>query len=91
MAGDLTEKIDGIRRSVVAVQQQLIAPVVWLGNQQVNVLQRMLDTLDVVKQLAAQTASHTHPSTSAPTNAAAINQTGINANTLRQKYDPLTG
>jgi len=88
VAGDLTEKIEGIRSSVAAVQQQLIAPVVWLGSQQVNVLQLMLDTLDVVKQLAEQTAGHKHPSVSTPTNAAAINQTGSSASALKQKYDP---
>lgn len=91
VAGDLTEKIDGIRKSAAAVQQQLTAPVVWLGSEQINVLQLMLDTLDVIQQLAAQTARHTHPSTGAPTNAGAINQTGSSASALAQKYDPLIG
>lgn len=91
VAGDLIEKIGGIRQSVAAAQQQLIAPVVWVGSQQINVMQLMLDTLDVVTQLAQQTASHTHPDTGAPTNAAAISQTGNQAGTLKKKYEPVIG
>jgi len=41
----------------------VIAPVVWIGSQSINVCQLMLDTLDVVKQLAELIASHTHNNT----------------------------
>lgn len=91
IAGDLMEKIGGIRSSVAAAQQQIIAPVVWVGNQQINVMQLMLDTLDVVRQLAQLTAAHTHPDTGAPTNAVAITQAGSQANTLKEKYKPVIG
>ncbi len=46
---DLIEKIGQIRKSVAAVQQQIIAPVVWIGSGTINVAQLMLD---VVKELA---------------------------------------
>jgi hypothetical protein len=91
VAGDLLEKIGSIRSSVAAAQQQIIAPVVWVGSQEINVMQLMLDTLDVVRQLAEQTASHSHPSTGTPTNADAIRQTGTSASSLKQKYDPVIG
>lgn len=91
VAGDLMEKIGGIRRSIAAAQQQVIAPVVWVGSQQINVMQLMLDTLDVVRQLAQLTAAHTHPDTGPPTNAAAIAQTGSQADTLKKKYKPVIG
>lgn len=91
VAGDLMEKIGGIRSSIAAAQQQVIAPVVWVGSQQINVMQLMLDTLDVVRQLAQLTAAHTHPDTGQPTNAAAIAQTGIQADTLKTKYRPVIG
>jgi hypothetical protein len=32
VAGDLLEKIGSIRSSVAAAQQQIIAPVVWVGS-----------------------------------------------------------
>ncbi|CZW65868.1 Uncharacterised protein [Enterobacter cloacae] len=51
----------------------------------------MLDTLDVVKELAEQTASHTHSDTVVPTNAGAIRNTGTNADTLDGKYFPVIG
>ncbi|HBW93602.1 MAG TPA: hypothetical protein DEU90_05810 [Enterobacter asburiae] len=88
---DLIEKIGQIRKSVAAVQQQIIAPVVWIGSGAINVAQLMLDTLEVVKELAEQTASHTHSNTGAPTNAGAIRSTGAKADTLNGKYSPVIG
>lgn len=88
---DLIEKIGQIRKSVAAVQQQIIAPVVWIGSGTINVAHLMLDTLDVVKELAEQTASHTHSNTGAPTNAGAIRSTGAKADTLNGKYSPVIG
>ena len=88
---DLIEKIGQIRKSVAAVQQQIIAPVVWIGSGTINVAQLMLDTLDVVKELAEQTASHTHSNTGAPTNAGAIRNTGTKSDTLNGKYSPVIG
>ncbi|BFT83188.1 hypothetical protein [Enterobacter pseudoroggenkampii] len=88
---DLIEKIGQIRKSVAAVQQQIIAPVVWIGSGTINVAQLMLDTLDVVKELAEQTASHTHSNTGAPTNAGDIRSTGAKADTLNGKYSPVIG
>lgn len=88
---DLIEKIGLIRKSVAAVQQQIIAPVVWIGSGSINLAQLMLDTLDVVKELAEQTASHSHSNTGTPTNAAAIRNTGTKADTLNTKYSPVIG
>lgn len=88
---NLTEQIGQIRKSVAAVQQQIIAPVVWIGSGSINVAQLMLDTLDVVKQLAEMTASHTHSNTGTPTNAGDIRSTGTKADTLNGKYSPVIG
>lgn len=89
--GDLTEQIGKIRKSVAAIQQQIIAPVVWIGSCSINVAQLMLDTLDVLKELAEQTASHTHSNTGAPTNAGAIRGAGQKADQLNGKYSPVIG
>lgn len=88
---DLIEKIGQIRKSVAAVQQQIIAPVVWIGSGSINIAQLMLDTLDVVKELAEQTAGHSHSNTGTPTNAAAIRNMGTKADTLNSKYSPVIG
>ncbi|MEZ6877624.1 hypothetical protein [Enterobacter sp. KBR-315C3_2022] len=88
---NLTEQIGQIRKSVAAIQQQIIAPVVWIGSDSINVAQLMLDTLDVVKQLAELTASHTHSNTGTPTNAGDIRSAGAKADTLNGKYSPVIG
>lgn len=84
----LTETIAGIRKSVAA-SQQLMAPSVWLGSEEINVTKLMLETLDVVKQLAELTASHSHSNTGAPLNAGAIQRTGTTADGLKSKYSPI--
>lgn len=87
VSGSLTEKITGIRRSVAQVQEML-APSIRLGSEELNVLTLLTDTLDVVSQLAEQTASHTHSNTGTPTNADAIASTGEQTATLLKKYAP---
>lgn len=91
VVGQLIEKVGQLRSSVAATRQEVIAPVVWIGSQSINVCQLMLDTLDVVKQLAQLTAAHTHNNTGTPLNALAITDTGTKATTLKEKYDPVIG
>ncbi|PVZ87897.1 hypothetical protein C9426_09870 [Serratia sp. S1B] len=87
VGGALTEKIAGIRRSVAAAQE-LIAPTIRLGSEEVNVLTLLTDTLDVLHQLAQQTAQHTHSNTGTPTNSDAITSTANKTVALTQKYGP---
>ncbi|AYA41592.1 hypothetical protein HZS38_14705 [Xenorhabdus nematophila] len=72
-------------------QQEIVAPVVWVGSQQINVMTLMLDTLDVVKELAELTAAHTHHNTDTPENASAIRNTAHKSDGLKQKYSPVIG
>ncbi|MBS9424354.1 hypothetical protein EAE90_11790 [Photorhabdus caribbeanensis] len=71
----LIEKIVLLKQSIAGARQEIIAPVVWVGSQQINVMTLMLETLDVVKALAEQTAAHTHYNTGTPENACAIRNT----------------
>ncbi|EMH9024376.1 hypothetical protein RSM28_000379 [Proteus mirabilis] len=87
----LEEKIGAVRSSIAGAMQKIMAPVVYLGNEQLNVMQCMLDTLDVVNELAALTASHTHNNTGSPLNASAISNTGTKSAGLKQKYSPVIG
>ncbi len=87
----LIEKVGQIKQSVAGAQQQIIAPVVWIGSQEINVAQLMIDTLDVVKELAELTAEHTHNNTGAPLNAQAIRGTGTKSDSLNEKYSPVIG
>ena len=70
VGGDMEERIEGLRESVAAVSQRLVAPKTWLGSENVNVLQVLCDLLDLVQQMNAQLANHTHGPTPVPNNAA---------------------
>ncbi|MCC8414848.1 hypothetical protein J8V45_18720 [Photorhabdus laumondii] len=87
----LIEKMGLLKQSIAGARQEIIAPVVWVGSQQINVMTLMLETLDVVKALAEQTAAHTHHNTGAPENASAIRNTGYKSDGLKQKYSPVIG
>lgn len=87
----LIEKVGQIKQSIAGAQQQIIAPVVWIGSEQINVAQLMLDTLEVVKELAELTAAHTHHNTGEPLNASAIKSTGSKSDSLKEKYSPVIG
>ncbi|HHH0494795.1 TPA: hypothetical protein ACPZG9_000238 [Yersinia enterocolitica] len=87
IAGALTEKIAGIRRSVAA-SQELIAPSVRLGTDEINVLTLLTDTLDVIQTLANQTANHTHNNTGGPLNASDFTATANRTQALTTKYGP---
>ena len=87
----LEEKIGAVRSSIAGAMQKIMAPVVYLGNEQLNVMQCMLDTLDVVNELATLTANHTHNNTGNPLNASAISHTGTKSTGLKQKYSPVIG
>lgn len=87
----LEEKIGEVRSSIAGAMQKIMAPVVYLGNEQLNVMQCMLDTLDVVNELATLTANHTHNNTGSPLNASAISNTGTKSTGLKQKYSPVIG
>lgn len=69
VGGDMEERIQGLRKSVAAVSQRLVAPKNWLGSEGVNVLQVLCDLLDLVQQMNTQLASHTHGPTPPPGNA----------------------
>lgn len=85
-AAALNEKIAGLRKSVAAAGQQIMGQTVHIGSESVNALQMLLETIDLVKELAAACASHTHPSTGTPTNAASFTGTATKAGDTRTKY-----
>ncbi|WP_416777200.1 hypothetical protein ACNFJN_02360 [Xenorhabdus budapestensis] len=87
----LIEKIGLLKQSIAGVKQEIVAPVVWVGSQQLNVMTLMLETLDVVKELAELTAAHTHHNTGTPQNASAIRNTAHKSDGLKQKYSPVIG
>jgi len=43
-----------LSQSIAGVLQEMIAPMVWVGSQQINVAQQMIDMVELVQQLTAQ-------------------------------------
>lgn len=90
VGGNMDERIQGVRKSVAAVSQRLLAPKTWLGSEGVNVLQVLCDLLDLVQQMNAQLASHTHGPTPVPNNAAAFTADSAKAMLLGQTLKAVT-
>lgn len=59
VGGDMQEKIQGLRRSVAGISQQLQAPKNWIGSSSVNLFQVVCDMLDLLQQMNTQLAAHT--------------------------------
>lgn len=83
--GDLVEKIIGIRRSIAAAQV-IQGSTVSIGNGDINILDCLTDTLNVLQELAQLTAQHTHSGTGAPTNASTITAVAQKPGQLIEKY-----
>ncbi len=88
-SGALTEKIAALRKSVAAGGQQLMGATVHIGSESINALTMMLDTIDLLGELAQQCASHTHPGTGAPVSASAFTRVAARAGQTRSKYQKI--
>lgn len=70
VGGDMHERIQGVRDSVAAIGQRLVAPKTWMGSEAVNVLQVLGDVIELVQQMNVGIAAHKHGPTPPPDNAA---------------------
>ncbi|WP_331832349.1 hypothetical protein VUG52_01445 [Pseudomonas sp. LH21] len=82
VGGDVQERIEGLRKSVVGVSQRMQAPKTWLGSEVVNVLQVLCDLLDLVQEMNTQLAGHVHGPTPGPNNASTFQKSAVMASTL---------
>lgn len=92
VGGDMEERIQGLRKSVSGINQQMQAPKNWIGSGTVNLFQVVCDMLDLLQQMNTQIASHTHvqgPMPS-PTDAAAFTEKATQAIVLATKLRPIT-
>lgn len=90
IGGDMAEKIEGLRKSVTAVSQQLQAPKNWIGSEGVNLFQVVCETLDLLQQMNTQLAAHTHGPTPPPGNASAFTANAATATQMAGKLKPIT-
>ena len=87
--GNLEEDIGLVRRAIAGELQHLEAPLSWMGTDSVNIFRLLLQLMNVVGQLAAATASHTHGNGPAPDNSAAMTGHGQKAGQLASQLSPI--
>ena len=85
VGGDMEERIQGLRESVAAVSQRLVAPKTWLGSENLNALQLLCDLLDLVQLMNVQLAGHTHGPTPPPENTVSFTKNADIAFNLAEK------
>lgn len=68
VGGDMEERIEGLHKSMAAVSCQSISPKNWLGSEKVNLFQVVSEVLEILKQMNAQIAAHTHGNTPVTSN-----------------------
>lgn len=92
VGGDMQEKIQGLRKSVVGISQQLQAPKNWIGSGGVNLFQVVCDMLDLLQQMNIQLAAHTHVPgpTPSPADAAAFTAKATQTGLLNIKLKSIT-
>lgn len=87
VGGHMEERIQGLRKSVAGVSQELHAPKNWIGSEGVNLFQVVCDILDLLQQMNMQLAAHTHGAAPVPGNAAVFTseaaRAGVLANSLK--------
>lgn len=90
VGGDMQERIEGLRESVVRKSQRLQSPKTWLGSEGINVLRVLCDLLDLVQEMNVQLSSHTHGSTPPPSNSVAFTQASESVLLLAKSLKPIT-
>lgn len=92
VGGDMQERIEGLRQSVVKVSQRMQAPKNWIGSADVNLFKIVCDTLTLLQEMNIQLATHTHlpGPTPSPSDASGFTTIAKKAAALNIKLSPIT-
>jgi hypothetical protein len=90
VGGNLQERIQGLRESVATISQRLQAPKTWLGSENLNVLQVLVDLIYLVEQMNTAIAAHKHGPSPLPDNAAEFANHAVSADELYWQLEPIT-
>ncbi|WP_331695239.1 hypothetical protein VY732_09250 [Pseudomonas sp. ZY71] len=90
VGGDMQERIGGLRQSAAGISQRMQAPKNWIGSETVNLFQVVCDVLDLLQQMNAQLATHTHGPTPVPSNAEAFSADGEQAAMIAARLKQVT-
>jgi len=90
VGGDMQERIEGLRTSIVSISQRWEAPRTWVGSSTINVLSVFCEVLALLQEMNAQLASHTHGPTPAPNNASFFSSNSVTAQNLKIQMKSIT-
>ena len=90
VGGDMQERIQGLRQSVVDVSQSFQSPKNWIGSKEVNLFKVVCETLDLLREMNTQLAAHTHGPTPPPANSNNFEAAAVIATQLNSKLQPIT-
>ncbi|WP_039013073.1 hypothetical protein [Pseudomonas brassicacearum] len=92
VGGDMQERIEGLRKSVAGLSQQMQAPKNWIGSESVNLFKVVCEMLDLLQEMNAQLAAHTHlpGPTPSPADASAFAAKSAKALALATKLKPIS-
>ncbi|AKT28215.1 hypothetical protein RYA05_25190 [Pseudomonas syringae pv. actinidiae] len=90
VGGDMVERIQGLRKSITSESQHLQAPKNWVGSEAVNIFQVVCDLLDLVQEMNAQLAAHTHGVSPVPNNESTFTVGATRATLLANKLKLVT-
>ena len=90
VGGNMDERIEGLRKSIAAVSQRMVAPKNHIGSESVNIFRVLCDTLDLLEQMALQIAGHVHGSSPPPSTAAVFTADGVLAKTFSTNLKAVT-
>ena len=69
VGGDMEERIEGLRKSVSAISQRMVAPQTWIGSEEMNLLRLLYDTLEIISNMNVNISNHNHGGGLAPSTA----------------------
>lgn len=91
VGGDMQERIEGLRQSLTKESQRFQASKSWVGSDSVNIFKILCDALDLLQEMNAQMALHTHPQIGQPpVNAAAFTANAAKATLLSAMLEAVT-
>ncbi|SMS12806.1 Conserved hypothetical protein [Pseudomonas viridiflava] len=90
VGGDMHERIEGLRESITSESQRFQASKTWMGSESLNIFKVLCDTLDLIKAMNAQIASHSHGGTPIPDNAKEFSLDGLKADILLSELKKVT-
>lgn len=92
VGGEMQERIRGLRQCIAEESQRYQSPRTWLGSHDINVLELVCDLIEIVEQMNAQLASHTHlpGPTPAPSDVAGFASKAKDATLLYSKLKAIT-